>query len=375
MNNDIAYKYHCQHQAEAFARAILSVPKDYPLQSGLPKNFRAAFSRLCDLVRKIYMDMARQPEVYGLMLVDIESKDHNLARNGYRTIHRFVDVLSNLSRCGELEDHLLVVDTEAFRKAVKKGTGMVSGAVPKYELLFTRLADFGFVFSGFDGKPYGKKTESFTVEYPEHPEMTDTIKTYYECWDRLKDRRAEEIKLWPKEFHHHYYRFDYKITADRESIPMRQWVSDEADYLGYSPEQKAFALAFYEHSLQYKDVKFDGDYTYKAKRIARIHQSGWIAMGESKILLHVRLKGMNRYIAEIDAMPEVIKAPMRKDSCLHCSFQGATSDHCKFRIHWTLDKQEHTGCAHACFYIDNFDVSHVPYYWRLLELEYGLRKV
>ena len=114
------YKYHCQHQAEAFARAVIPIPKNYPLKSGLPKEFQPNFSKLCELAKDIYLDMAKQPEAYGLMLVDIESEDHNLARDGYRTIHRFGDLLSNLSRCGELKNHQLIVNAEEFRKSIKK---------------------------------------------------------------------------------------------------------------------------------------------------------------------------------------------------------------------------------------------------------------
>lgn len=375
MNKNIEYKFHCQHQAEAFAGAILPVPENYPLQTGLPKDFPLHFSRLCELAKNIYSDMAVRPDAYGLTLIDINSKDHNLARDGYRSIHRFADTLSNLSSCGTLENHRLIVSAEEFRQNIKKGAGLVSGPVPKYELILSRLVDFGFSVSDFDGKPFSKKVDFFTIEFPEYPEMIDTIKTYCDCWDKLKCKRDEKVKLWPQEFHHHFYRFDYKITADTEKIPMRQWVSDEADYLGYSPEQKAFSLAFYEHSLQYKDVKFDGDYNYKSKRIARICQTGYIAMGESKFLFHIRLKSMDKYMAEIVKMPESLKKPMSKDSCRHCSFQGATAGKCKFRIHWTFGGQPHTGCAHACFYYADFNVANVPDYWRLLELEYELKKV
>ena len=374
MNKNIEYKFHCQHQAEAFARSVLTVPEDYPLHAGLPKDFQLHLSRLCDLVKDIYMDMAKQPENYGLMLIDIESKDHNLVRDGYRTIHRFVDTLSNLSNCGELKNHQLIVDAEEFRKAIKKGTGLVSGPVPKYELIFSRIVDFGFSVSDWGGKPFGRKVEFFTVEYPDYPEMMDTIKIYCECWNELKNKRNDEVKIWPKEYHHHYYRFDYKITADRDKIPMLQWINDEADYLGYSLEQKNFSVLFYKYSLQYKDVKFDGDYTYKSKRIARICQSGYTAMGDLKFLLHLRLKDMNRYMTEIDIMPDSIKNLMKKDSCRHCGFQGATDEYCKFRVHWTWNEQPHIGCTHECFYFDCFDVALIPYYWKLLELEYGLKK-
>lgn len=375
MNKKTEYNYHCQHQAESFAKAILPIPNEYPLQAGLPKNFQLNFMKLCDLAKDVYMDMSKNPEAYGLMLVDIKSKDHNLARDGYRTIHRFVDTLSNLSNCSILENHQFLVNMEEFKASIKKGTGLVSGPVPKYELILLKLVHFGFAISGFEGKPFAKKVSSFSVEYPDYPEMMDTIKTYIECWNALKPNR-ESVKVWPKEYHHHYYRFDYKITADREKIPMLQWISDEADYSGYLPQQKAFSIAFYEYSLNYKDVTFDGDYNYKGKRIARMYQDGFHAIKDELIfLVHIRLKNMDIYMTEINMMPDGIKKLMRRDSCRHCNFQGATSEYCKFRVQWKFDGQPHEGCAHACFYFDDFTVEHVPHYWRLLELEYNLKKI
>ena len=378
MNPDITvsnpvqpYKYHCQHQAESFAHAIIAVPENYPLLPGLPTNYPQNLSKLCALAKDIYLDMAKQPEAYGLMLIDINSQDHNLARDGYRTLHRLCDLLVNLSQCSELNDHRLTVNKDKFTAANKKGTGLVSGPVPKYELFFSRLVDFGFTISDFDGKPFNKKVTSFTIEYPDFPEMTDTIKFYCDCW---KQYQKKDVKLWSHEFHHHFYRFDYKITADRAAIPLMQWVMDEAVYLGYTPELKAFSLAFYEHSLQYSDVCFDGDYTYKGKRIARIYQSGYIALGKTKYHMHVRLKNMDKYSSQVERLPESLREKMGKDNCRHCNFQGATEDYCKFRIHWTLNGQKHVGCAHVCFYFNDFTLERIPDYWRLLELEYGLKK-
>ncbi len=372
--NDISnYKYHCQHQALSFARAILDFPDDYPLKNGLPADFPSNFRKLCKLAKNIYTDMSKRPESYSLMLVDIESSDHNLSRDGYRTIHRFVDTLSNLSRCSELNNHRLKVNTEAFCASVKKGSGFVSGPVPKYELILSRLEEFGFVFSGFENKPFNKKAAFFEAEYPENPEIIDTIKSYFEAWEELKNNREKEIKVWAGEYHHHFYRFDYKITADREKIPLVQWVSDEADYLGFSPEQKLFSIEFYKYSLKYGNVKFDGDYNYKSKRIARIWQSGYTAVGKSEFLIHIKIKNMDRFMTEIEAMPQSIKKVFTQSNCRYCGFQGATEEKCKYRIYWTFDGKNQTGCSHACFYFDDFSIERIPDYWKLLEMEYGLK--
>lgn len=80
--------------------------------------------------------------------------------------------------------------------------------------------------------------EFFLVEFPDDPEMIDTIKACCECWAQVdgfcgvgKNRgiRNDLVKLNPQDFQHHFYRFDYKITAGLRELSMLTWVRDEAD--------------------------------------------------------------------------------------------------------------------------------------------------
>jgi len=81
---------------------------------------------------------------------------------------------------------------------------------PLYYSLF-RLTDFGFAFSDFSGKPFDKTVDTFTVEYPDDPEIIDTVKIYCDCRDNIK---IETAKGNGNNFHHNFYLCDYKITAD-----------------------------------------------------------------------------------------------------------------------------------------------------------------
>ena len=82
---------------------------------------------------------------------------------------------------------------------------------------------------------------------------------------------------------------------------------------------------------------------------------------------------MDKYINEIEVMPDGIKEPFTRSSCNHCNFQGATDEYCKFRRNWTLDNTPHDACAFYGFQFNDFDLARVPDYWRLLELEYRLK--
>lgn len=372
-----AYRYHAQRQAEDFAKEILPVPEDYPLNPGLPENYRENFAKLTELAKEVYLDMAKEPEAYGLTLLPIDSADHNLARDSYRSVQRFVETLNALFTNGEITDHCLQVDTAGFRKGIKSPV-----AIPGYGLILAKLCEFGFKISDFDGAVIARGAKSFLVECPDDPERIDTIKAYCDCWtevDRFRcggQKRGEQnklVKLSPQEFHHHFYRFDYKITADLTKLPMITWVRDEAGIMQYSPQLKKFSVAFFEEMQKYKNVVFNGDYMVKGKRIARITNVSYPALGANYVLV-LKLKSMDQYMDFMKTLPAAIKEPFTKSCCQYCGFQGSTKEYCKFRLHWTFHGESHDGCAFQCFNFRNFDMEYVPAYAKLLELEYGLKK-
>jgi len=181
------------------------------------------------------------------------------------------------------------------------------------------------------------------------------------------------IRLGPWQFRHHFYRYDYKITADLAQVSMLTWVNDEADYYCFSEQLKRFNEAFYLESLKYKSVKFDGDYSYKGKRIARITQVEFDALGKSNYRLSLKLPKPDSYMDVIKTMPDKIKEMFSKDRCSHCVMQCADGS-CKMRLYWTYDGEAREGCSCLCFNYGEFDIALLPDYWRLLELQYKLKK-
>jgi hypothetical protein len=133
---------------------------------------------------------------------------------------------------------------------------------------------------------------------------------------------------------------------------------------GCSKEAIAFHIAFYEYSLRYENVKYDGNYFVKAKRIVQVTKNGF----------SLKLSNMDNYTDEIATMPESIKIHFTKNYCNYCDFQGATSEHCKYRLKWTYGDTAHDGCAFICFSFQDYDTTLVPHYWRLLALEYEIKR-
>ncbi|MCL2199043.1 MAG: hypothetical protein FWB80_08985 [Defluviitaleaceae bacterium] len=375
MMSDDNHQYHCQHEAVMVANSIMPVPVDYPLADGLPDNFRTDFAKLCALMKNMYLDMAKQPEAYGLVLTDYamqrgnsQSKEAGLIRKSRNSVNRLPDTLFRLAQCGEIHNKQLIVSLPTFKEVIKKAEGNGVSPVTKYELILLRLVDFGFVISNFTGKPFAKTLESFTVEYPDSPELINTLKIFCDCWKQtrqsqseLKDRSNLSYKGKPILHYYNHMKFDFRFTADQDKIPMQDWIVYELQSQGCSKETIAFHVAFYEHSLQYKTVKYDGNYFYKSKRIVTGLDS-----------LSLKLSNMDNYMDEIAAMPESIKIHFTKNYCNYCDFQGATSKHCKYRLKWTYNNTAHDGCAFICFSFQDYDTTLVPHYWRLLALEYKL---
>jgi len=369
------YKYHSQHQAEAFANAIIPVPEDYPLPEGVPGSFIENFACLFQLAKDIYLDMAKEPEAYGVMLLDINEPDHNKARDSYRTIHRFGDTLSALFLSGEVKNNCLTIDVKTFKNLIKK--------IPKYGLILSRLCDFGFEISHFNGNTINKEADTFTVEYPDNPELIDTVKIYCDRWNvirqthqgNIKARKNKDnlIRVAPENFMHHFYRFDYKSTADLSKIDMLTWVNDMAVYECYSEQLKAFNEAFYLKSLEYANVHFNGDYNYKSKRIARITQVEYEALGKNRFELSLKISKPDECMDVINTLPDSIKELFSKDYCHYCGGKDS-SEGCSMRYKWTFEGSPRVGCPCQCFNTSDFNVSLVPEYWRLLEAFYCLKK-
>jgi hypothetical protein len=179
------YKYHCQHEAESRANSIMTVPKKYPLTYGIKKDFIKYFTQLCELIKKLYLDMAKQPEAYGLVLTDFtmqtsdkKSKEAALISKSRNSVNRLPDTLFRLTQNGEVRNHQLIISLIYFKESIKKTDSCIVSAIPKFELILSRLVDFGFIISNFDGKNFDKTIDTFTLEYPEAPEIIDTLKIY-----------------------------------------------------------------------------------------------------------------------------------------------------------------------------------------------------
>jgi len=406
------YTYHVQREAQGHADAIYATPMDYTLRNDLPEEFKKHFAHLRLLIKDMYADMAQKPEAWGLKLVNISVNDKDC---GSSTVKKMFHTLYSLCLSGELLNNQLVVSAEEFKNVIKHN-GFHNDPVSKYELILSGLSDFGFVFSDFSGKAYGKNVESFIVEYPDNPVLIDTVKYYFaslaemnaytgdyacmytgflhcadcspctrhnrhDCEPR-KCRKCPEciMEKYPNLRGMRLEIFDYRVIADASKMTAQQGMINDLIANGYDEKGIAFFNNFYEYSKRYKNVTLQpaeyGQARYrfyvKSQYMAEVQGSGDIP------LLYLRLKNVQNYVHELKQMPDYIQNKFKSTTydhgnCGNCGHKGATEEKCKSRVIYTFEGESHRRCVEHYFSFNELDEKLIPAYWRLLELDYSLK--
>ena len=179
--------------------------------------------------------------------------------------------------------------------------------------------------------------------------------------------------------HHTPFLFDYRVAADMSKMTAQQGLVNELISNGFPDKAIAFFTAFYECSTRYKGVNLRPDKTgrnrfcFKSTHIAE-------GIGGSSPRLYLRLKNVQNYVQFVKTMPDYIQAKLRdtNNQCDLCGKgeEGAKEPGCKYRINYSLDGESYSRCVghRADFSFGELDENLIPMYWRLLELDYGLKK-
>ncbi len=355
------HHFHAQREAVAYYRHIPHVPESFSVEptllSGLNEvQFVIAFRRYAEIMARIYRDIEARPEAYGVLTIDINAvnenkEDGNLAKASWRSIKRLGDLMDAIGRLGEVDADGLRVPIASFKSALNK--------MAKFHLILQRLADFGFVVSHLDGERFSRRAEFFTITYPEAPALMRVVKAY----------------AIAEPFHgddpHEFYYFDYKRVADRAALPRDCVARDMAALIDEDKGRLLTALnSFFVDQMQltphYKDDSIE--YYLKKKRVARYI----IDFHTLDVRLILKLKEMDRYIDLVSTLPRELRRYFERGNCRYCGFQGATDEHCKFRVSWTLDGDAHDACGFECFTFRNPQSGCAEGMKQLMSAEYGL---
>ncbi|SES95224.1 hypothetical protein [Paenibacillus sp. NFR01] len=347
-----------QQEAAAYYRHIPAVPEFFAIHPDLKDwmaedRWIAAFRKFSGVMGEIYRDIEIRPEAYGLPVVPVDEDrpSGEKAKHSWRAIKRIGDVIREIGRLGVASPNSLDIPAAELKAALKK--------IPKAALILMRLTDFGFVLRGLDHTGIGKGTEWIHIGYPAHPDLLAVLEAY-----------ALAEPYHPDDPHEFYY-FDYKRLADRSLLPRDCVVRDLAAMTG--GDAGLLLAGLHRHLTEslglayiYKD---DGlEYVLHKKRVARI----MIDFHRLEVQVVLKLKSMDRYMETIAALPAELKRYFEQDGCHYCSFQKATREYCKYRLHWCLEGENHVTCSFETFLFDRPSSGQAEALAELVRLEYAL---
>ena len=380
------YMYHAQYQANEYANSILPVPSDYPLNQALPNDFRSDFIQLVELAKKMYRDMAENPEAYGVMLLDINVCVDRVYSGpileSHRSIQRLGDVLFILFDIGEESDNELIVDVEALKLALKTNRKDCSTSkVSKYDGIFERLIALGFEIFGYQNGKFSKGIERIRISYPKNPKIVKTLKIYCNC--RLNSQYKDSDKS--------FYLFDYKFTADISAMSdltlIEENIHNNDNYF------KKIYLEIYKCLSKYKNIKFDGeDFYYGKKRIGYFrYEDHWrrdvsyitdpeywnIIVKDKNVvpMLNIQITKRDNYTELFNTLPTHTIEFMKKCNCRDCdAFKHLkVNKDCPFHLRWSYDGIDYVSCNFECFNIKYPKVEDILIYVDILASEYKLK--
>ena len=381
----MSYKYHIQYQAIERANTILPVPADYPLKPGVYAAFRADFTRLTELIKKIYLDISERPESYGLLLLPItEGKG---LTDSFNSLRKPLYVLYALARSGVIENSALRVHIPVFKENVKQAK---PGKLTQYNLIMDKLSELGFEFNGHNAKGFNKGQDHFTAGFPSDPAVIRALKTFADCC------AEHQNSLYGEDADNPYKLFtlmDYKYTADLNKLPEITWVHDCVRF--WEDEARAFYVAFYKQAtvnpqIRWESTEYKGDFFKGKKHIARIKFADTMwkfnvvyitnpeyrdimknvdGYGNVVLSLHLYLpvKGKED---RFEKLPPHIIEYMKSKKCGDCDTFSGKKDRndgkCPHTVYWTHNNGEQRGCSYHCFDFEKPKVEDVPAYCDML---------
>lgn len=359
------YKYYVQEYAKKRADNILPVPDYFPLRGDFGSDFIPDFSELTKILKKIYIDISKNPAGYECELYPVNEKirGKGVDNESNLSLDRIVKCLRILCDCGKINNNnTLSVKADNFNKQIKK--------VKNHSAIIEKLKDFGFFFQD---DIFNKNIDYFLISYPDKPNIMNVLKIYMNCWNDVlnDDYLKSEIKrngYGCIAYYYNYYLFDYKATANPKELDSMQLIKD-ISYTWDEESRKAY-ISFYEYSKKYPEIRFsDGSYYIGKKRICTFHYDN------IRVFLKLKLKNPEKYTNEIEKLPEYLQLCFSKAArkCRNCGCLGNNPDICNNRIYWKLYGVDYIGCSMESFYFHNIKNEDISHLFKLLECEYNIK--
>ena len=379
---------------------VIAVPKSYHVHKDFlfcmtKDEVKAAFSQINTLFKKIYSDIAKQPEAFGMPLHF--QHEHRVFSSEWRDSgqapYRPFILLYNLLICSEVSDNELVVSIEKF-KAIKPPPKYLSGIdqkIKRQNFLFNKLTDHGFVFEGLkNNKP---ANSDITIAYPDNPALLQLLKLLADkasgtrivhnarsikpnedpqqrSVNRLCDFLCCHFRLLQDDMTTANYGVGIDDIADRVHSEVEKEFCYQMDELLLS---KGFVSELYGgvecHGIAYYHSEKDRDSKkpYSFRMITRDMDFEQIDDEIEKMRLQLRIRNVNRCREYLNSCSDSVKRIFTEYSDEGC---GKRIDGiCKHGISYEIDHQAYWRCA-CCHTPFNFKpvIKDIPHYLKLVEM-------
>lgn len=330
---------------------------EYFLKLMSKEDFEAAFKEVWDMYIKIYDDIARFPEAFGMPLYKPEEYNYftSQARDSRSAAYRPFNLLYNLLISGDFQNGSFVIDVANF-KAINK--------VRNVYIFFERFGNYGLFFEGL--KNFKVTTQNITMSYPDNENVLHVLKLMADkahALNRLNDFLCCHYMLFEDDMTVANYGNSVDIVAYKMHTKTEQEFIYTMDTIlrekGYYAQPKAWneglGYAYYDKESV---MKANGPYHY------------WMQSWKTKLILYLRIRNASRCMEYLKDCPDTVKQIFVGGDT---GCQNRTNGTCQFGQEYTMDGATYwrCGCCNAPFHFAPTKED-IPYYIKLVEI--GLKK-
>ncbi len=364
-------QYYINHWAKVRRDELVDIPDEIEIHNDFLKiltkeEFEAAFRAIWDMFYQIYDDIAKHPEDFSMPLVRPEDFHYgsSQARQSRKAAWRPIDLIYYMALCGVMDGSQLHVNVSKFNQV---------NTVKQIHTLLKPLYDYGFAFGGLKNNKIPKYADSFSIEYPDHPNVLLVLhlvamKVTNVHRNDLSSRFTNDFVAWnyrilKDDFNTIAYGDGVEYVGDKMHTQSEQEFVNGFDKLmevqGYYCAKDSWnegpALCYYDKE---NTMLTRGPYVFR------------VISWKSKLRMYLRIRNANNCLDYLKQCPESVKEMfLNSDPGCANRFNGC----CNKGVAYVLDGKDYwrCGCCQGAFQVAP-QTKDIPYYLKLVEL--GIKK-
>jgi hypothetical protein len=232
-------------------------------------------------------------------------------------------------------------------------------------MLINRLSDFGFTFTGFNGKTFDKGLDQFIVSYEDNKNLIPALKCYCMTTNRMSANRRDEFRA-----------IQYDLVAAPGTIPEQTRAYVFSQYL--SGEQKDFFIRFDERMTEEgfscengQSCNFRLEY-YRNEQLPFDKKPPHIVhclSDNNQLDIIMAMTTIPNYCGYIENLLERIKAVYKQSVIRQPCKNMESCELCGAIRRWTIDGEEFISCQFGDAHISDFNLDDIESYIKIIKIE------